>query len=62
MRVVSIEELEIHDRVVVQEDDTLLIFTVKEVWADDCLIVFKEMGSWDYTPEDPMQIVVMDDE
>ena len=63
MRIVSIEELEIHDRVVVQEDkDTLRILTVKEVWPDNCLIVFKEMGSLDYAPEDPEQIVVMDDE
>jgi len=62
MRVVSIEELEIHDRVVVQEDDALLILTVKEVWPDNCLIVFKEIEPLDYAPEDPEQIVVMDDE
>jgi hypothetical protein len=63
MRVVSIEELEIHDRVVVQEDkDTLRVFTVKEVHPDDGLIVFKEMEPLDYAPEDPDQIVVMDDE
>ena len=63
MRVVSIEELEIDDRVVVQEDkDTLRILTVKEVWPDNGLVVFKEMEPLDYAPEDPEQIVVMDDE
>lgn len=63
MRVVSIEELEINDRVVVQlSSNTVQIYTVKEVLLDEGLIMFKEMEPLDYDPEDPDQIVVLDDE
>lgn len=62
MRIVSIEELEINDRVVVQEDkDTLRVLTVKEIWPDDGFIVFKEIEPLDYAPQDTENIVVMDE-
>jgi hypothetical protein len=63
MRVVSIEELEIFDKVVIQtEPNKVEIKTVKEVWPDNCLIVFEEMAPMDYAPEDPEEIIVLDAE
>ena len=62
MRIVSIDELEIHDKVVVQKaySEEVEVLTVLEVWPDDLLIVFKEKYPLDYAPEDPDQIVVLD--
>lgn len=61
MNIVSIQELEVNNKVVVQTDiDTVHIFTVKEVLIDSGLIIFKEMDPLDYAPEDPEQIVILD--
>lgn len=63
MQIVRIEELEISDRVIIQDSkDTVRVLTVKEVYPDECLIVFKEMGILDYAPEDPENIIIMDDD
>lgn len=63
MRVVPIEELEVNDKVVVQLGPSVVkVYTVKEVLIDEGLIMFKEMEPLDYDPEDPDQVVVLDDE
>jgi len=63
MRVVSIEELRPKDKVVIQTGkDIVNVMTVKKVYKKDYLIVFKENAPLDYAPEDPEQIVVLDND
>ena len=63
MEIISIEELEPGDKVVIQTDvNSVDILTVQEVYPDDNLIIFKEMTPLDYAPEDPSQIIVLSSE
>jgi len=62
MKVVSIEEIEIGDKVVVQDSDTTVqVMTVKDCFVSDGLIVFEETYPLDYAPNEE-QIVVLDDD
>ena len=62
MKVVSIDEIEIGDKVVVQESDTTVqVMTVMDYFVSDGLIVFKETCPLDYAPNEE-QIIVLDDD
>jgi len=60
MELVTIEQLNPGDRVVVQTDeDSVDVFTVQKVEQDGYLVVFKENPTLEYCPEDPDNIVIL---
>lgn len=62
METKTIEEIKPKDKVLIEENDMLRIVTVKEVLADENLMIFEESGGMDYAPENPEEIYVLDPE